>query len=103
MPQRKSARRLGHACPGGLVSAKSAEAAKAGATQHSAKQRSQSARRLRKRASSASVAGVTWSRCSDTVNGLLYEATELLLATTAGLGQHVSRSPLPERTRCRYR
>jgi hypothetical protein len=46
MPQRKSDPRLGQACPASLSIAKSAEAKKAGATQHSAKQRSQSARRL---------------------------------------------------------
>src|ERR1700716_4248135 len=48
MPQRKSDFRLGQACPASLLIAKSAEAEKAGATQHSAKQRSQSARRLRR-------------------------------------------------------
>ena len=46
MPQRKSASRFGHACPEGLLIAKSAEARKAGTTQHSPKQLSQSARSL---------------------------------------------------------
>src|SRR5450759_1856944 len=46
MPQRKSGRRLGQGCPASLSMAKSAEAEKAGATQHSPKQRSHSARRL---------------------------------------------------------
>ena len=45
MPQRKSAARFGHGRPAGLSIAKSAEAVNAGATQHSAKQRAQSARR----------------------------------------------------------
>src|SRR5450759_1371108 len=51
MPQRKSGRRLGQGCPASLSMAKSAEAEKAGATQHSPRQRSQSARRLRRRTS----------------------------------------------------
>ena len=46
MEQRKSRRRWGHACPAPLSMAKSAEAEKAGATQHSPKQRPQSARSL---------------------------------------------------------
>src|SRR5215468_7326422 len=46
MEQRKSRRRLGHACPARLSMAKSADAEKAGATQHSPKQRPQSARSL---------------------------------------------------------
>src|SRR5665647_53596 len=45
MAQRKSGCRWGQACPAGLLIAKSAEAEKAGATQHSAKQLAQSARR----------------------------------------------------------
>src|SRR6266571_5145080 len=45
MAQRKSDCRFGHACPASLSMAKSADAEKAGATQHSPKQRSQSARR----------------------------------------------------------
>src|SRR5450759_4523159 len=47
MPHLKSGCRLAQACPEGLSIAKSAETEKAGATQHSAKQLSQSARRLR--------------------------------------------------------
>src|SRR4051794_3302736 len=43
MPQRKSASRLGHGRPASLSIAKSAEAAKGSATQHSPKQLSQSA------------------------------------------------------------
>src|SRR6266480_1941909 len=46
MEQRKSRRRWGDACPAPLSMAKSAEAEKAGATQHSPKQRPQSARSL---------------------------------------------------------
>src|SRR5260370_34181155 len=46
MPQRKSDCRFGQGCPASLLIAKSAEAEKAGTTQHSPKQRSQSARRL---------------------------------------------------------
>src|SRR6266536_2546512 len=57
MPQRKSACRFGQACPAGLSMAKSAEAEKAGATQHSPKQRSQSARRSRRRPSGSGAAG----------------------------------------------
>jgi hypothetical protein len=49
MPQPKPSPRFGHACPAGLSIAKSAEAANAGATQHSPKQRAQSARRTRRR------------------------------------------------------
>jgi hypothetical protein len=45
IPQRNPAPRFGQACPAGLSIAKSAEAANAGATQHSPKQRAQSARR----------------------------------------------------------
>jgi hypothetical protein len=45
MSQRKPPPRFGHGCPAGLSIAKSAEAANAGATQHSPKQRAQSARR----------------------------------------------------------
>ena len=83
MPQRKSDCRLGQACPAFLSIAKSAEAEKAGATQHSAKQLSQSARRLRRPfseadaaadAASGSASGSTCSRLSDNVRGLLYEA-----------------------------
>src|SRR5690242_56043 len=48
MVQRKSSARLGQGWPAGLVMAKSADAAKAGATQHRAKQRAQSARRSRR-------------------------------------------------------
>src|SRR5262245_56198149 len=48
MAQRKSGCRWGQACPASLSIAKSAEAEKAGATQHSPKQRSQSARRPRR-------------------------------------------------------
>ena len=47
MPQRKLGWRWGQGCPAGLLIAKSADAEKAGATQHSAQQLSQSARRLR--------------------------------------------------------
>src|SRR5258708_5439265 len=53
MPQRKSDCRLGQACPAFFVIAKSAEAEKAGATQHRAKQLSQSARKLRRPPSGA--------------------------------------------------
>lgn len=45
MPQRRSPSSFGHGRPDGLSIAKSAERAKAGATQHRAAQRSQSARR----------------------------------------------------------
>jgi hypothetical protein len=45
IPQRNPSPRFGHACPAGLSMAKSAEAENAGATQHSPKQRAQSARR----------------------------------------------------------
>src|ERR1019366_5547624 len=48
MPQRESVCRWGQACPAGLLIAKSAEAEKAGATQHSPKQLWQSARRVRR-------------------------------------------------------
>src|SRR5882724_8530457 len=63
MPQRKSDCRWGQACPASLSIAKSAEAEKAGATQHSPKQRSQSARRLRRPLSGKRSA---CSRSSDT-------------------------------------
>lgn len=59
MAQRKSDCRFGQACPASLSMAKSAEAEKAGATQHSPKQRSQSARRLERRPSGEGAAG--WS------------------------------------------
>ena len=57
MEHRKSGFRFGHACPAALSMAKSAEAANAGATQHSAKQRAQSARRLRRYPPEAGSAG----------------------------------------------
>src|ERR1044072_4082843 len=44
MPQRWSASRLTQGCPAGLSSAKSADLANAGATQHRPKHRAQSAR-----------------------------------------------------------
>jgi hypothetical protein len=47
MPHRKSGPKWGHGCSAGLSIAKSAEAENTGATQHSPKQRSQSARRAR--------------------------------------------------------
>src|SRR5262244_4212575 len=49
MPQRKSARRFGHGWSAALSIAKSAEAENAGATQHNAKHRTQSARNSRRR------------------------------------------------------
>jgi hypothetical protein len=62
MPQRKSVCRWGQACPAGLLIAKSAEAEKAGATQHSPKQRSQSARRVRRSPVLIAVAAALASR-----------------------------------------
>src|ERR1700689_3233488 len=58
MAQRKSGCRFGQGCPASLSMAKSAEAEKAGATQHSAKQRSQAARRLSR---SLPAAAAYWS------------------------------------------
>src|SRR5260370_11909227 len=69
MPQQRSDCRWGQACPAFFVIAKSAEAEKAGATQHSAKQLAQSARRLRRPPSEASSACL---RFSDNVPGLLF-------------------------------
>jgi hypothetical protein len=69
MPQRKSDCRLGQACPVFLLIAKSAEAEKAGATQHSAKHLSQLARRLGR---SPSKMGSASLRFSDNVCGLLF-------------------------------
>ncbi len=68
MPQRKSDCRLGQACPAFFLIAKSVEAEKVGATQHSAKQFAQSARRLRR---SPWEAGSACLRFSDNVRGLL--------------------------------
>src|SRR5438046_1392129 len=67
MSQRKSDCRWVQACPAFLSIAKSAEAEKAGATQHSAKQFSQSACRLRPSPGGASF---PYSRFSDNVRGL---------------------------------
>jgi hypothetical protein len=77
MPQRKSDRRWGQACPAFLVIAKSAEVEKAGATQHRAKQCPQSARRRRRAPSTARAAA---SRLSAIVRYLLRDATVLVAA-----------------------
>ena len=69
MPQRKSGCKLEQAWPAFLVIAKSADAEKAGATQHSAKQFLQSARRL-ERSPSGTGSTCSCSRFSDNVGGL---------------------------------
>src|SRR5258708_2356108 len=100
MPQRKSDCRWGQACPAFLLIAKSAEAEKVGATQHSAKHLSQSARRLRRPPSEASSA---YLRFSDNVRGLLFwvyviiwDELETLTPNTEFFGRH-PRSRLPIR------
>ena len=100
MPQQKSDCRWGQACPAFFVIAKSAEAEKAGATQHSAKQLAQSARRLRRPPSEASSACL---RFSDNVRGLLFWAyviswgeLETFTPSTECFGRH-PRSRLPIR------
>jgi len=77
MPQRKSVRRLGQVCPALFVIAKSAEAEKAGTTQQSAKQFSQSARRLEW---SSSAVVVVSSCFSDNWCGLLLFSVSGILA-----------------------
>src|SRR5258708_10435848 len=93
MPQQKSDCRWGQACPAFFVIAKSAEAEKAGATQHSAKQLAQSARRLRRPPSEASSACL---RFSDNVRGLLFWAyvissgeLETFTPSTECFGRHL--------------
>lgn len=88
MPQRKFACRLGQACPASLFSAKSAETEKAGTTQHSAKQFSQSARRLRR--SPWVVGSSAWSCFSDNVCGLLREAIVLVAASVFNISMETS-------------
>src|SRR6266545_4342543 len=80
MAQRKSDCRFGQGFPASLSMAKSAEAEKAGATQHSPKQRSQSARRLRGRPSGTGAAGES---SSGNVDGLLGGAVECREVGTA--------------------
>ena len=74
MPQRNSGVRFVQGCPASFVIAKSAEAQKAGTTQHRAKHLLQSARRLRRPPSGS---GSTCSRHSDNGCDLLDKDLEL--------------------------
>src|SRR5258708_26858227 len=100
MAERRSDGRRGQARPAFCVIAKSAEAEKAGATQHSAKQVAQPARRLRRPPSGASSACL---RFSANVRGLLFWVyviiwgeLEKLTPSTEFFGRH-PRSRLPIR------
>lgn len=93
MPQRKSACKLGQACPAFFVSAKSTEAEKAGTTQHSAKQCPQSARRSGR---SPAEAGSAYSCFSDNICTLSHWHSGLLNSSpNIDCVEHVNNACLP--------